>query len=103
MESLKLTDEQSEEVRQRLGSVAPRVTLDSMLAKVAKEEYWIPDGTVLTVCVITMRNGFHIVGKSAPASPQNFDPLLGEKFAKEDAIRQLWQLEGYVLREKLAE
>jgi len=48
------------------------------------------------------RNGFTLIGKSAPASPDNFDPVLGRKLAYEDAVRQLWPLMGYALRDKLA-
>ena len=102
MESLKTTDDQSEASRQAMGSTAPRVTLDSMLAKIVDETFWVPEGTVLTICVLTMKNGFHLIGKSAPAAPENFNPELGKKFAKEDAVRQLWQLEGYLLREHLS-
>jgi N4 Gp49/Sf6 Gp66 family protein len=43
-----------------------------------------------------------VIGKSAPADPKNFDRELGREFAKENAIRQLWELEAYLLREKLA-
>lgn len=57
---------------------------------------------LLTICIITMQNGFTLIGKSAPASPENFDPEKGKRFAYEDAIKQLWPLEGYALREKLA-
>ena len=42
------------------------------------------------------------MGKSAPADADNFDEALGEKFAREDAIRQMWVLEGYLLRERLS-
>lgn len=56
----------------------------------------------LTLCVLTMKNGFTIVGKSACASPENFDLDLGVKIAREDARRQIWALEGYALRSKLA-
>ncbi len=96
MESLKLTDAQSAAV-----ATAPRVTLESMEAKIAKEEYTVIDG-VLTLCVIKMANGFYVVGESAPASPANFNADLGRKFARENAIRKLWGFEGYALREKLA-
>lgn len=58
---------------------------------------------LLSLCIIVMRNGFVVVGKSAPASPENFNADLGRKFAYEDAIRQLWPLEGYTLRERLSE
>lgn len=56
----------------------------------------------LTICVLVLKNGFTIVGKSACASPENFDYALGCKIAREDARRQIWALEGYALRNKLA-
>lgn len=56
----------------------------------------------LTICVLVLKNGFTIVGKSACASPENFDAELGAKIAREDARRQIWALEGYQLRTKLA-
>jgi hypothetical protein len=61
-----------------------------------------PSLKVLTLCLIVMKNGFTVIGKSAPADPQNYDENLGMKFAREDAIRQLWPLMGYELRERLA-
>ncbi len=82
-------------------AVAPRVTLESMEAKIASENYMVVDG-VLTICTLKMANGFYLIGESAPASPANFNADLGKKFARENAIRQLWKLEGYALRERLA-
>lgn len=68
-----------------------------------------PDGTssmdalrLLSVCVLVLHNGFTIIGKSAPASPENFNADLGRKLAYEDAVRQLWPLMGFALRERLA-
>jgi hypothetical protein len=34
-----------------------------------------------------------------PADPRNYDKSVGETFAREDAIKQIWQLEGYLLCE----
>lgn len=56
----------------------------------------------LTLSVLVMRNGFTVVGKSACASPENFNAELGIKIAREDARRQIWALEGYALRNRLA-
>lgn len=56
---------------------------------------------LLTLCVLTLRNGFTVLGKSACASPANFSQETGEKVAREDAIRQIWPLLGYELRTKL--
>ncbi len=57
---------------------------------------------LLSICILVMRNGFTVIGKAAPASPENFNAELGAKFAYEDAIRQLWPLMGFALRDKLA-
>lgn len=54
-----------------------------------------------TLCTIVLKNGFVVIGKAAPADPANYDAELGRKFAREDAIRQIWPIMGYALREKL--
>ena len=79
---------------------APRVTVDSIKAKIASVEYVRHD--ILTLCIITMQNGFKTIGKSAPASPENYDFEVGKTYAYEDAFKPLWQLEGYLLRETLS-
>jgi hypothetical protein len=96
MDSLQVTEEQSSAV-----AVAPRVTLDSMEAKIASESYVVHEG-ILTICIIKMANGFYVTGESAPASPANFNADLGRKFAREQAMRKLWVFEGYALRERLS-
>lgn len=82
-------------------ATAPRVTLESMEAKITSKDFILHEG-LLTLCVLKMQNGFYVVGESAPASPENFNAELGEKFAYENAIRQLWKLEGYALRQQLS-
>lgn len=61
-----------------------------------------PSLDLLTLCFLVMENGFTVVGKSACASPENYDVQKGRDFAYQDAISQLWALEGYQLRAKLA-
>lgn len=58
---------------------------------------------LLSICILVMKNGYTIIGKSAPASPENFNAELGKKFAYEDALRQLWPLMGFSLRDRLSE
>jgi hypothetical protein len=104
--SLQHTDQESAAV-----AVAPRVTLADIEASI-KLRYdltgdeatrgWHPSLEILSICVLVMNNGFTVIGKAAPASPENFNRALGIKFAYEDAIRQLWPLMGYALREQLA-
>jgi len=91
-------------------AVAPRVTLADIEAAIAQTYYMRADGafcvdggplSVMTLCALVMANGFTVIGKSAPASPENFNAELGRKFAREDAVRQLWPLMGFNLRQKL--
>lgn len=58
---------------------------------------------LLTFCVITLRNGFTVTGESACASPENFDPVIGRKIARQNAVNKIWPLMGYELRSKLAQ
>lgn len=124
-ETLKTTDDYS-----AAKSTHPRVSLSDMEGKIAAEHYFVASTAIvllgqplpgepifdegkqvavnspldnLTICLLVMQNGFVIIGKSAPASPENFDPEKGRRFAYEDAIKQLWPLEGYALRERLAD
>ncbi len=78
---------------------APRVTKESIEARIGDVSYIVHD--TLTVCVIRMVNGFNVTGTAAPASAANYDPEVGKRFAYDRAFMQLWQLEGYLLREKL--
>ena len=61
----------------------------------------VPELDILSICILVLRNGFTIIGKAAPASAANFDRELGIKLAYEDAVRQVWPLMGYSLRDRL--
>jgi len=78
----------------------PRVTEEAIKAKIARTVF-LTEGT-LTLCILEMTNGFKVVGKAAPASPENYDSLIGQRYAYEDAFKQLWHFEGYLLCERLA-
>ena len=58
--------------------------------------------SLLTFCVIVLRNGFTVTGESACASPENFDAEIGREIAFENAKNKIWPLMGYALKEKLA-
>lgn len=87
---------------QAKGKTAPRLTPDHIDAQIKGEAFYVFPGTTLTVCALTLRNGFHVVGESAAASPENFDESIGRKIARDNARNKIWALEGYVLRSKLA-
>lgn len=95
------TDGQLAEDIAATGKNAPRVTPERIDQVVAEERYWQPEGTTLTVCVLTLINGFTVVGHSASASADNFDEEIGRKLAKDKARSEIWALEGYLLRQHL--
>jgi hypothetical protein len=114
---------------QAKGLTAPRITLAGIEANIVSESYFTAaDGvtgasagrpgasllpeyatyvgaplSLLTFCVLVLRNGFTVTGESACASPENFDPDLGRKIARQNAVAKIWPLMGYELRSKLAE
>jgi hypothetical protein len=109
-----MNDQELEDIQRSRNLTAPRVTLDDLNANIAGENYFTlgdacealgqpvpPGASALTLCVLTLRNGFTVIGESAPASPENFDAALGEKIAKQRAIDKVWPLMGYALKERL--
>lgn len=78
----------------------PKVTADSIKAKIVKVDYMVlPDSTV-TLCNITLNNGFSVRGESACVDPRNFNIEIGKGLAHKDAFGKLWPLEGYLLAER---
>lgn len=88
---------------QRKNLNAPRLNPSIIDSLIVKEYYHIFPGTVMTICALELRNGFMVVGESAPASPQNFDEELGRKIARDNARAKIWALEGYHLRYQLGQ
>ena len=59
--------------------------------------------SLLTFCVLVLKNGFTVTGESACASPENFDAEIGRKIARQNAEQKIWPLMGYALKQKLSE
>lgn len=112
------TEQQIEQEIQEKGLNAPRLTPDHIDSKIKAIRYVTGDAPIayahedyfakedkhthcLTICILTLENGFTVTGESACASPENFDAKIGQKLAYENARNKIWQLEGYLLKEKL--
>lgn len=87
---------------QAKGLNAPRLNPAHIDATITGEAYHVFPETTLTICALSLRNGFIVTGESAAASPENFDEAIGRKIARENARNKIWALEGYLLREKLS-
>ncbi len=125
-----MSDNEIEQEIQAKGLTAPRITPADIEANIASEHYFTAwegaqlaywgdsdpedpkpeegepakDGplSLLTFCVLVLRNGFTVTGESACASPENFDAEVGRKIARQNAVAKIWPLMGYELRSKLA-
>lgn len=88
-----------------LGLIAPRITPDSIKAKIVDVEYVkhvTKSGKVLRWCVITMENSYGVTGDpSVAVSVENDNQQVGEEVAFNNAFDRIWALEGYNLSEAL--
>jgi hypothetical protein len=111
---------------QAKGLTAPRVTPADIEANIARAFYFTAAqgaekaardngsyaaGTpvegmalsLLTFCVLVLKNGFTVTGESACASPENFDAEIGRKIARQNAVDKICPLMGYALKSQLHE
>lgn len=95
------TEQQIEAAIQSKGLNAPRLTPSLVDAVIEGADYHVFPGTTLTVCCLTLVNGFTVTGESAAASPENFDVEIGRKIAYDNARQKIWPLEGYLLKQRL--
>lgn len=82
-----------------LNNTVTKAQLDNLVAK-SSVEYAV-FGSKLTVAVITLPSNFKVTGEASCVDASNFDKELGEKYALENAVEKLWELEGYLLAERL--
>lgn len=96
-----MTDNQIEQEIQAKRFTAPRVKPKDVQDAIIGETYTIlPSGRV-TVCELTLRNGFTVRGESACVFIENFDAEIGCKIARQNAESQVWMVLGYALKEQL--
>lgn len=98
---LQSDEDQVEAAVQAKGLTAPRLTKDLIDAAIKDVDFHVFPGSQLTVCCITLQNGFTVTGESACVSPENFDAEIGRDIAKRNARDKIWSLEGYLLKQKL--
>ncbi|GKT33494.1 putative multi-domain containing protein, partial [Aduncisulcus paluster] len=99
---LRKSDEAAIEAEiQEKGLTAPRITAQDVNDEIVSAEYHVFPGSCLTVCCLTLKNGFTVTGESACVHPANFNADLGRRIAHENARNKIWVLLGFRLRDKL--
>ena len=97
----KMSEQSIEKEIQEKGLNAPRLTPELIDSVITLEDYYVFPNSMMTVCCLTLKNGFNVVGESACVSPENFNEEIGRKIARDSARNKIWELEGYLLKEKL--
>ena len=77
-----------------------KITVEMIESRIVNVEY-LRVGKKTTLCILTLQNGFEIIGKSACVDPIEFDFEIGKQLAYRNAFDQIWQLEGYTLANSL--
>lgn len=96
-------EQQIEREIQDKGLNAPRITPTIIDSKIKSESYTnLPDGRTV-ICQLTLENGYTVDGKSACVSIENFSQEIGNMISRENAREKIWELEGYLLKQKIHE
>lgn len=88
---------------QEKGLNAPRLNPQKIQSVQGAKAFHVFPDTMLTVCVLTLVNGFTVTGESACVSPENFNAEIGREVAEKNAVEKIWALEGYLLKQRLFE
>ena len=79
------------------------LTPENIEAVIESEKYELPSGG-MTICILTLKNGARVVGINYGAiNQERQDWAVGRKNAREQAIEKVWELEGYLLRQRIFE
>jgi hypothetical protein len=77
------------------------VTKEDVDNSIASVMYMCIPDTTITVCVITLHNGFRITGESSTVCPETFDVKIGEEVAYQNAYEKIWPYLGFKLKEDI--
>lgn len=75
-----------------------RTTLAEIENRIADTSYLRLNDTV-TICNLTLDNGYSVRGESDCGDPRRYDQRIGEKLARDQAIGHLWPLFKFMLAE----
>lgn len=78
-----------------------KLTLKNIEDMIMFVDYHHFNETCMVVCCITLLNGYNVIGKAGCVDPENFDLDIGKGIAYDNAKNEIWNLEGYMLKEAI--
>ena len=94
-----VTEQELKDHQKNIGG--KRVTLEGLEANIKSTDFYVHPGSQLTICIITLLNGFTVTGESACADPSMFNEEIGQRIAADNAKKKIWPLMGYALKQEL--
>jgi len=83
-------------------STGERVTKEYIERRIADTLFTtLVEGSTVTICQITIDNGFTVRGETDCVDPTNYNEDLGKHYAYKNAFEKLWELFGFLLAEKM--
>ena len=95
------TEEETEAEIQEKGLTAPRITPEYIDSLIVDQSFTILPSGKTGITELILKNGFSVRGETSVVSKENFDIELGKKISFAKARDKIWELEGYLLQEKL--
>ena len=80
-----------------------KVTIQQISDKIKSESYLVLQDGRTTLCTLTLENGYTVHGTSSCIDPAEFDLNQGRFHAFNNAMNQIWPLEGYLLAQFIYE
>ena len=78
-----------------------KVSKDQVMAAIVDKSFTLLPCGRTTICTLTLESGFTVRGEASVVDLTEFIQELGEKYAYEDALKQVWQLLGYDLAKNM--
>lgn len=80
-----------------------RITIEMAEQQIRDVTYTtLPDGRT-TICQLTLKSGFTVLGKSSCVAVVNYNPEIGQGVSYGDALDRLLELEAYRLMHEAAQ
>ena len=68
-----------------------------------RDSFMPENDSTMTIVILKLKNGFEVIGQASCVDPLNFDKEIGASIARENAVNKLWELEGYLLKQRMYE
>lgn len=72
-----------------------------MVENSIKDIEFIERANKLTICIITLKNGFIVTGEASAVRPELFDSSIGKEISEKNARNKIWFYLGVCLQESI--